>query len=211
MSVFALKCPFNKSHWGFCDAYLRFWASGVGGRLPALLLPAPLCGAFVTGHHGGGDSEENVFTFRSDYRERLWIQGSLLGGQLKCGTPPCLEQVSVVLAVQIGRYPLEPKAFPALHQPSGYSSLLPAPRPSIPSGTMTVTICENLCRTKDGQGAGAGGGAGGGWRGVTFLCLLSSYCDGQQEKCSTCPLWVYFLLFLLLQFAFLNFWPRRGK
>lgn len=68
------------------------------------------------------------------------------------------------------------------------------------SETTNITICENLA-----QGVGRGGG------GVVFLVCSILYHDDHQQRYFILHVLVYFLLFLLLQFAFLNFWLLKGK
>lgn len=123
------------------------------------------------------------------------IRGSFLRGQLQYGTPPRLKQVAIVVAGQIARCYLEPKTFTAFAPALLLQVPASTPHPCLRLGTANITISENLRGTRWGA----------------FLCVLSSYHDDRQQRRSACPLWVHFLLFLLVQFAFLNFWPQRGK
>lgn len=70
--------------------------------------------------------------------------------------------------------------------------------------TTNITICE-IWRGREQEGGGEGG------RRVVFLVCSILYHDDHQQRYFVFHVLVYFLLFLLLQFAFLYFWLSKGK
>lgn len=88
--------PFRRSHSCVCDSHppLAVWEASC-----STLLSAPLRWACQASFTQGGSTEKKILTIRSDYWARLRNSGYFLGGELKCGTPPCLKQVSVVVQI----------------------------------------------------------------------------------------------------------------
>lgn len=87
------------------------------------------------------------FIIRSDYFNGLWYSGYFLWGKLKCGTPPSLKQISVVVGRLEG---VTWSLIPVLL----LNFIVPNPDPWYSSETTNITICENLWRKKKGNLSG---------------------------------------------------------
>lgn len=82
-------------------------------------------------------------------------------------------------------------------KPYGAKSIASNPQPLDVSETTNITICENS--------------RGWGERRVVFLVCSLLYHDNHQQRYFTLHVLAYFRLLLLLQCAFLNFWPSKDK